>query len=118
MSPDIEIALRGLVTPSALLRRPHSMSSKESLAHPSTRLSRGIALYREHGAEITRTEGGTFIVPSCTGDGHYVVYRGEFEFCSCPDHRRAVAVGEVCKHRTAVEILVCKRRAARRRRAS
>jgi predicted nucleic acid-binding Zn finger protein len=91
------------------------MDTTKSSAPPSTRLQRGVRLYRERGAEITRTEGGTFKVPSCTGDGFYVVYRGEFEFCSCPDHRRAVAVGEVCKHRVAVEVLVCKRRAAKRR---
>jgi predicted nucleic acid-binding Zn finger protein len=83
----------------------------------TTRLQRGIRLFIERGHEITRTAGGTYIVRSCTG-GTYVVYAGEFAFCSCPDHRRAKEFGEVCKHRVAVEILIAKRRAARRRRAS
>ncbi len=87
----------------------------ETTIPKTTRLSRGIALYRERGHEITRTIGGTYIVPSCTGEGHYVVYTGEFEFCSCPDHRRAREAGEACKHRVAVEIMIAKRRAARRR---
>ena len=84
----------------------------------TTRLQRGVKLFRERGDEIERTEGGTFRVPSCKGGGFYVVYRDpEFAFCSCPDHRRAREVGEVCKHRVAVEILAAKRRAARRRQA-
>ncbi len=89
----------------------------ETTIPKTTRLSRGVRLFRERGHEITRTEGGTYLVPSCTGEGHYVVYRGEFEFCSCPDHRRAKASGEGerCKHAVAVEILIAKRRAARRR---
>ena len=81
----------------------------------TTRLQRGIRLFNERGAEITRTPGGTYRVPSCTGEGHYVVYLGEFAFCSCPDHRRAAKVGEACKHRTAARIFAAKRRAARRR---
>jgi predicted nucleic acid-binding Zn finger protein len=87
-------------------------------AHPSTRISRGIALHRERGVEIERTPGGTYRVPSCSGETSYVVYLGEFTFCSCPDHRRAKEAGEACKHRVAAEIFVAKRCAARRRRAS
>ena len=84
----------------------------------TTRLQRGIRLFADRGHEITRTSGGTYLVPSCSGESHYVVYLGEFAFCSCPDHRRAAKVGEACKHRTAASIAAAKRRAARRRRAS
>ncbi len=91
---------------------------KTTVAAKTTRLQRGLALFRERGHEITRTTGGTYIVPSCTGEGHYVVYRGEFEFCSCPDHRCAKEAGDACKHRIAVEVFVAKRRAARRRAAA
>ena len=91
---------------------------QESTAAPSTRLQRGVRLYHEQGIQIAQTEGGTYIVPSCTGDGEYVVYADhDFSFCSCPDHRRAVAANEVCKHRAAVEIVRAKRRARRRRAA-
>lgn len=89
-----------------------------TVAAQTTRLQRGITLHRERGSEITRTTGGTYHVPSCTGEGHYVVYLGEVSFCSCPDHRRAAKVGEACKHRTAARIFAAKRRAARRRNAA
>ncbi len=82
------------------------------------RLQRGVRLFRERGAEITRTTGGTYIVPSCTGEGHYVVYLGQITTCSCPDSRRAKDAGEFCKHVHAAHIAAAKRRAARRRRAS
>ncbi len=83
---------------------------------PSTRISRGIALHRERGHEITRTTGGTYHVPSCAHDGErYVVYLGEITCCSCPDHRRARKSGEHCKHVVAAGIAAAKRRAARRR---
>ncbi len=85
-------------------------------AHPSTRISRGIALYHERGAEITRTTGGTYHVPSATTEGqHYVVYLGEITTCSCPDSRRAKAKGEYCLHVHAAAIVAAKRRASRRR---
>ncbi len=87
-------------------------------APPSTRLQRGIRLYQERGHEITRTEGGTFKVPSCSGDTFYVVYLGEFTFCSCPDSRKAKDQGEYCKHVHAAYIAQAKRRAAGRRTAS
>ena len=84
----------------------------------TTRLQRGIRLFNERGHEITRTPGGTYRVPSCTGEGHYVVYLGGFEFCSCPDHRRAKEAGERCKHFHAAGVAASKLRAARRRRAA
>ena len=90
----------------------------ETTIPKTTRLQRGIRLHRERGHEITRTEGGTYKVPSCSGEASYVVYLGEFSFCSCPDHRRAAKAGERCKHFHAAEISASKRRAARRRRAS
>ncbi len=94
------------------------MKKSSAPAHPS-RLSRGIALHRERGAEITRTTGGTYRVPSATTDGqHYVVYLGEITTCSCPDSRSAKAKGEHCLHVHAAAIVAAKRRAVRRRRAS
>ncbi|PLS84232.1 MAG: hypothetical protein CYG60_19055 [Actinobacteria bacterium] len=81
----------------------------------TTRLQRGVRLHCERGAQITRTTGGTYIVPSCTGEGRYVVYLGEVTTCSCPDSRRAKASGEFCKHVHAAAIVAAKRRAARRR---
>ncbi len=87
-------------------------------APPSTRISRGIALHRERGHEITRTTGGTFHVPSATNEGqHYVVYLGLVTCCSCPDSRRAKAKGEYCLHVHAAGIVAAKRRAERRREA-
>ncbi len=83
----------------------------------TTRLSRGIALFHERGAEIERLEIHTYAVPSCSGDETYTVYT-DLRCCTCPDHRAAKKAGEACKHRVAVEIFVAKRRAARRRRAS
>ena len=95
------------------------MQKSSAPAHPSTRLSRGIALHRERGHEITRTEGGTYRVPSCSGESHYVVYlEPDFTCCSCPDHRRAAKDGDRCKHVHAAYIAAAKRRAARRRQAS
>jgi hypothetical protein len=95
------------------------MDTTKSSAPPTTRLERGVRLFHERGAEITRTTGGTFIVPSATTEGqHYVVYLGEITCCSCPDNRRAKANGEYCLHVHAAGIVAAKRRAARRRRAS
>ncbi len=91
----------------------------ETTIPKSTRLSRGIRLFRERGHEITRTTGGTYHVPSATTEGqHYVVYLGEITTCSCPDSRRAKAQGEYCLHVHAAAIAAAKRRAARRRNAS
>ncbi len=82
----------------------------------TTRLQRGVRLFRERGAEITRTTGGTYHVPSATHEGQrYVVYLGEITCCSCPDSRRAKAKGEYCLHVHAAGIAAAKRRAERRR---
>ena len=81
----------------------------------TTRLQRGVRLFAERGHEITRTTGGTYRVPSCSGEASYHVYLGEITTCSCPDSRRAKASGEFCKHVHAAGIAAAKRRAARRR---
>ncbi len=94
-----------------------SKSKSSATAPPTTRLQRGVRLYRERGAEIERLEIHTYAVPSCSGDETYTVFT-DMGCCSCPDHRRAKAAGEACKHRVAIEIFTAKRRAARRRRAS
>ncbi len=86
-----------------------------TVAAKTTRLQRGIRLFAERGHEITRTTGGTYRVPSCSGEASYHVYLGEVTCCSCPDHRRAKASGEFCKHVHAAYIAAAKRRAARRR---
>lgn len=82
----------------------------------TTRLQRGIALHRERGAEIERIATHTYRVPSCSGEGAYLVWT-DMRACSCPDHKRAKAAGERCKHVHAAEIVLAKRRAARRRAA-
>jgi predicted nucleic acid-binding Zn finger protein len=79
----------------------------------TTRVQRGIALYRERADEIERTGIHTYRVPSCTGSGSYTVY-SDLRWCTCPDHPRAKAAGERCKHVIATEIVASKRRAARR----
>ncbi len=89
--------------------------STTTVAAKTTRLQRGVRLHRERGHEIERLEIHTYAVPSCSGDETYTVFT-DMGCCSCPDHRRAKAAGEACKHRVAVEVFVAKRRAARRRR--
>ncbi len=83
----------------------------------TTRLQRGVRLFRDKGREIERLEIHTYAVPSCSGDEAYTVFT-DMGCCTCPDHRRAKEAGELCKHRVSVEIFTAKRRAARRRDAS
>ena len=83
----------------------------------TTRLSRGITLHRERGHEIERIAAHTYRVPSCSGEGFYTAYT-DLRCCTCPDHMRAKAVGERCKHVVAAEIVLAKRRASRTRAAS
>jgi predicted nucleic acid-binding Zn finger protein len=89
-----------------------------TVAAKTTRLQRGVRLFNERGHEITRTTGGTYRVPSCSGEASYHVYLGEVTTCSCPDSRRAKQDGEYCKHVHAAAIVAAKRWAARRRNAS
>ncbi len=97
---------------------PNGTVTGEPPARKTTRLQRGVRLFNERGAEITRTTGGTYRVPSCSGEASYHVYLGEVTTCSCPDSRRAKQDGEYCKHVHAAYIFSAKARAARRRRAS
>ncbi len=93
------------------------MQKSSATAPPTTRLQRGVRLFRERGHEIERLEIHAYSAPSCSGDEKYTVYT-DLRCCTCPDHRRAKAAGERCEHVIAVEIGLAKRRAARRRHAS
>ncbi len=88
-----------------------------TVTHKTTRLQRGVRLFRERGHEIERIGINAYRAPSCTGEDSYLVFT-DMGCCTCPDHRRAKAAGERCKHRHAIEIFTAKRRAARRRHAS
>lgn len=65
---------------------------------------RGIALYRERGEEIEHLKGRTWAVPSCSGEGLYLVDLNA-EICGCPDFERR---GENCKHIYAAAIASAK----------
>ncbi len=93
------------------------MQKSSATAPPSTRLQRGVRLFNERGHEIERIGIDTYRAPSCTGEDSYLVFT-DLRCCTCPDHRRAKAAGEACKHRVAIDIFIAKRRAARRRHAS
>ena len=84
--------------------------TNRSLPQPTTRTERGIKLYCEHHDEIERTGPSTYRVPSCSGTDSYMV-DVRAGFCLCPDHKRAKALGEACKHRSAAEIAHAKRHA-------
>ncbi|MDP9477206.1 MAG: hypothetical protein M3R38_16265 [Actinomycetota bacterium] len=84
-----------------------------SVATTTTRLQRGVRLFLERGFEIERTTANTYRVPSCSGEGSYLVYL-DLRCCTCPDHRNAKAAGERCKHFHAAGIAAAKLRAARR----
>ncbi|MDP9479905.1 MAG: hypothetical protein M3R38_30295 [Actinomycetota bacterium] len=90
------------------------MQKSSATAPPSTRLQRGVRLFNERGHEIERIATHTYRVPSCSGEGAYLVWT-DMRACSCPDHKRAKAAGERCKHVHAAEIVLAKGRAARRR---
>ena len=65
---------------------------------------RGIALYREREGEIEHVKARTWVVPSCSGEGLYLVDL-RAETCGCPDfeHRE-----ENCKHIYAAAIASAK----------
>jgi hypothetical protein len=65
-----------------------------SVAQPSTRLSRGLALAEGRFEEIHRTAPWVWEVPSCTGAAVYTVNL-KHGACSCPDR---TPEGERCKH--------------------
>ncbi len=83
----------------------------ESSVAKTTRIERGIALYRERGDEIERTTANTYSVPSCSGETTYVV-RLDRGTCECPDHARHPEL--TCKHLSAATIKAAKLRGRRR----
>jgi hypothetical protein len=89
------------------------MSSKSKStaqpAHPSTRETRALDLYRHHGRDIERVAPDVYLVPSGSSEGTYRVDYAA-ESCSCPDH--AHHPERACKHILAVGILNAKRRGA------
>lgn len=70
-----------------------------------TREQRAIVLHRERGEEIEHTGARTWAVPSCSGEGYYLVDLGA-EDCDCPDFRRR---RQNCKHIYAAAIERAKR---------
>jgi hypothetical protein len=80
-------------------------------APPPTRALRGLALFRDHGAEIEPLGKGVYRVPGCSG-GSYVVDLAVFggtESCNCPDR------APVCIHIICATIYRAKARARSRR---
>ena len=78
-------------------------------AHPSTRETRALELYRDHGHLIRSIASDTYEVPSCGMHGrrYTVRYGGHArESCSCKDFE----FGHVCKHLLAVGIMHAARR--------
>lgn len=73
------------------------MATPESSApaQPSTRTTRGLALYRERAGEIERIGPHLYAVPSCTSGKHQVSTRPGYEACTCRDFEHH---GGVCKH--------------------
>jgi hypothetical protein len=69
-------------------RRPErSYPAADTVSTANFRCKRGIALYKRYAAKIQRTAPWTYLVPSQSGRGIYLVYMkpGE-ECCSCPDY--------------------------------
>ncbi len=85
-----------------------------SLAQPAhrpnhdSREARALDLYRTRGHQIIRVVDDLYLVPSSDGSTWYeVLYGGDEERCSCPDHRYR---GVTCIHLYAVGISHAKRR--------
>jgi hypothetical protein len=74
------------------------------------RVSRGLVLWREQGAEIRTMLAGGLSVPSCSEPGriYQVSLAGEGR-CSCPDWRRRK---QPCKHVYAASVWAAKQRRA------
>lgn len=66
----------------------------------TTREERGLQLFRERGAEIRHLSGRRWAVPSCGGEGVYVVDLHQ-DTCSCED---AIWNGGGCKHIIAASV--------------
>lgn len=96
--------------------RPRPQTVKEATVatkriQETTRATRGIALFRERRDEIERVSPWTYRVPSCSDRATYTAILSPFTYCSCPDHRRAKDLGDVCKHVYAAILAHAKRRA-------
>jgi len=65
----------------------------KATAKATTRVMRGVALFRERGDEIEYLTGSLWAVPSCSGSALYVVDL-KVEECECPDRPPE---GEVCQ---------------------
>ncbi len=79
------------------------------IAHPrtpNTRELRALALAEEHFDQIAASHrGGTYAVPSCTGEGFYsVTYTAREESCECKDWE----FGHTCKHVLSVAVVRAK----------
>lgn len=85
-----------------------------SLPQATSRVQRGVALYWRYRESTERTGPSSYLVPSCSGEGHYSVELG-LQYCSCPDHQKAKELDERCKHVIAATIYRAKSRAARKR---
>jgi len=86
------------------LQQPVPTTRKE------TRADRGLALYREHGAEIIHEGHGVYTVPGCSGGTYTVdlaVFTNEPETCNCPDYQRHK---QTCKHVYAATVARAKAR--------
>jgi hypothetical protein len=78
---------------------------------PDAREGRALVLYQERGSEFVRISSETFLVPSCSRRGEYLVDLAG-ETCECEDHKRN---GGPCKHAySAMLYQSWLRRAARR----
>jgi hypothetical protein len=76
----------------------------------SRRVSRGLALWRDQGAEIRPLPSGGLCVPSCSEPGfiYRVSLAGEGR-CNCPDWRHRK---QPCKHVYAASVWAAKQRRA------
>jgi hypothetical protein len=66
----------------------------------TTRATRGLQLFRSRGDEIRRYRGTVWSVPSCGGEGVYLVELTS-GVCTCPD---LPPKGESCKHVVAATV--------------
>ena len=81
------------------------MASTKDTAPPTTRTTRGLKLFRDHGDEIARVYPHVYRVPSCSGETFYTVHLSPRERCDCPD------TAPVCKHIIACTLKRAKSRA-------
>jgi len=85
--------------------RERDYPAADTVSTANFRCKRGIALYKRYATKIRQTAPWTYLVPSQSGKGIYLVYMkpGE-ECCSCPDYAIHHALDEegqesfFCKH--------------------